>query len=166
MCQVKNSIFGLSDRTHRRRQSEVSRQRHVARQPVNRSQNKSWSGAKHRNRIYASIYIHGICDSWIEIANFSMRSWLIGSWSPLTRVRASVSRFETRTLHANANSSTYVRMVAHAAFCVCSLQWFSEFSLVEGSLYLQLILRARGITCTQCLLKLCKFDCYMKLNSV
>ena len=48
----------------------------------------------------------------------------------------------------NANSSTYVRIVVRAAFCVCCLQWFSEFSLVEGSLYLQLILRARGITCT------------------
>ena len=50
----------------------------------------------------------------------------------------------------NANSSTYVRMVARAAQCVCCSQRFSEFSLVEGSLYLQLILRARGITCTHC----------------
>ena len=66
----------------------------------------------------------------------------------------------------NANSSTYVRIVACAAFCVCCLQRFSEFSLVEGSLYLQLILCARGMTCTHCLLKLRKLDCNMKLNNM
>ena len=41
----------------------------------------------------------------------------------------------TRERYAhNANSSTCVRMVARTAQCVSCTKWFSEFSLVEGSL--------------------------------